>query len=113
MHRSKKRHHLHSWRNRTLYSIILVVAVMIVGTAGMRWFEKMSWIDAFYFMSMIATAQGSAITPVSIGGKIYASLMAFVSVGVVLTAIGFMVGPLMGKLFKVGFEKYDDDMENR
>ena len=79
----------------------------------MRVFEKMNWMDAFYFMSMIATAQGSAFTPATDGGKIFASIMAFVSVGFVLTAMTFLIGPLMGKLFKVGFEKYDDDLDKK
>ncbi len=84
---------------------------MAAGTLGMHFFEGMAWMDAFYFMSMIATAQGSATTPVTDEGKIFAALMAFLSVGMVITAIGFLLGPLFGRLFKVGFEKYDDDLE--
>lgn len=109
----KRRHHLHHWGNRTFYAGALIALIMVIGTAGMHHFEKMDWVDAFYFMSMIATAQGTAITPTTDAGKIFATVMAFLSVGVVLTAIGFVVGPLMGKLFKVGFEKYDEDMEDK
>ena len=107
----KERHHFHFWHKRALYAAALIIFVMVLGTTGMHLFEKMSWMDAFYFMTMIATAQGSAFTPATDGGKIFASIMAFVSVGFVLTALTFLIGPLMGKLFKVGFEKYDDDMD--
>ena len=109
----KKRHHFHFWHHRALYALALIVFAMVWGTAGMHALEKMTWMDAFYFMSMIATAQGSAITPATDGGKIFASVMAFVSAGMVLVALGFLLGPLMGKLFKVGFEKFDDDLENK
>ena len=109
----KKTHHFHFWQNRALYALALIVFVMVIGTVGMHAFEKMMWMDAFYFMTMIATAQGSAYTPATDGGKIFASIMAFVSVGFVLAALGFLIGPLMGKLFKVGFEKYEDDVDKK
>lgn len=109
----KQKHHFHFWHNRALYASALIIFVMVLGTVGMRAFEKMSWMDAFYFMSMIATAQGSAFTPISVGGKVFAAIMAFVSVGFVLTAMTFLIGPLMGRLFKVGFEKYDDDLDKK
>lgn len=109
----KQRHHFHHWHHRALYASALIVFVMILGTAGMRVLEKMSWMDAFYFMTMLATAQGSAVTPATDGGKLFAAMMAFVSAGFVITAIGFLIGPLMGRLFKVGFEKYDDEVERK
>jgi len=108
----RKKHHLHSWPHRTLYAGLLVFFVMSLGTVGMHLFEGMSWMDAFYFTSMIATAQGSATTPFTFEGKLFASLLSFFSVGVVITAISFLVGPLLGKLFKVGFEKYEDDLDH-
>ena len=109
----KNRHHFHFWHNRALYAFGLIVFVVMIGTAGMHAFEKMSWMDAFYFMTMIATAQGSAVTPLTDGGKLFASLMAFVSAGFVLAALSFLIGPLAGKLLRVGFEKYDDDMDKK
>ncbi len=109
----KHRHHFHLWHNRALYAFTLIVFVMVVGTVGMHFFESMAWMDAFYFMTMIATAQGSAFTPTTDGGKIFASVMAFVSVGFVLAALTFLIGPLMGRLLKVGFEKYDDDLDKK
>ena len=107
------RHHFHFWHRRALYALTLIVFVMGFGTCGMRLFEKMSWMDAFYFMAMIATAQGSAVTPVTNAGKVFASMMAFVSAGFVLAALSFLIGPLVGRLLRVGFEKFDDDMNKK
>ena len=84
---------------------------MAMGTFGMHWIEKLSYIDAFYFMSMIATAQGPTFTPVTAAGKIFASLMAFLSVGFVVAALGFLFGPFFGKLIKVGVEKFEHEVE--
>lgn len=106
-----RRHHYHSNLNRALYSFLLVFSVTAFGTIGMHHLEKSSWVDAFYFMSMIATAQGSAITPVTTSGKLFAALMAFVSVGTVVVALGFLFGPFFGKLGKIGLEKFEDELK--
>ncbi len=76
----------------------------------MHWIEKLSYLDAFYFMSMIATAQGPTITPVTAMGKIFASFMAFISVGFVVAALGFLFGPFFGKLWKIGVEHLEEDL---
>lgn len=74
-------------------------------------FEKMPYLDAFYFMSMIATAQGPNFTPVTVNGKLFASFMAFLSVGTVVAALGFLFGPFIGKLGKIGVEKIEEDIK--
>lgn len=106
---SGKRHHYHSPWRRGLYSIGLVAVVMTIGTVGMHRIERMSYIDAFYFMSMIATAQGSAFTPTTAAGKIFASVMSFLSVGTVAAALGFLFGPFFGKLWHIGVEKLEEE----
>ena len=83
---------------------------MGVGTVGMHCIERLSYLDSFYFMSMIATAQGPTIAPVTALGKIFASLMAFISVGAVVAALGFLFGPFFGKLCKIGFEKLEQEL---
>ena len=97
--------HYHSPLKRGLFSAGIILVVMVIGTVGMHHFEKMPYLDAFYFMSMIATAQGPMIIPVSAGGKLFAAFMAFLSVGTVVAALGFLFGPFMGKLWKIGAEK--------
>lgn len=111
MKEASHQHHYHSSLRRGLYSFTLVALVMFIGTWGMHKIEKLSYLDAFYFMSMIATAQGPTFAPMTAAGKIFASLMAFISVGVVVAALGFLFGPFFGKLFKVGFEKFEHEIE--
>lgn len=76
----------------------------------MKYLEGLSWIDAFYFMSMIATAQGPTQMPLTDAGKVFASLMSFISVGVVVAALGFIFGPFFGKLWKIGVEHLEEEM---
>jgi len=77
---------------------------MIVGIEGMVLLESWSYVDAFYFMSLIATSQGPTRGPSTDGGKVFASAMAFVSVGAAISSIAFIFGPLFGTLFKEGMD---------
>ena len=87
----------------------LVASVMAIGTLGIHVLEKMSYLDAFYFMSMIATAQGPTATPATPSGKLFVSLMAFISVGTVVAALGFLFGPFFGQFWKMGVERLEEE----
>lgn len=106
-------HHRHfkSFTKRALLSAAIVAGVTLAGTVGMHFIEGMEWLDAFYFTSMIATAQGSAVTPSTTGGKIFAALLSYISVGACVTALGFLFGPLFGKLWRVGAIKLEEEAE--
>jgi len=104
-------HHRHfrsPWK-RGIFSLILVASILFVGTVGMHWLERMSYLDAFYFISMIATAQGPMVTPSTAAGKLFAALMAFVSVGSVVAALGFLFGPFFGRIWHIGIEHLEED----
>lgn len=97
-------HHYHSPHRRALIAFILIGTVMMIGTVGMHLIERMPIIDAFYFMSMIATAQGPTMLLTTSSGKIFASIMAFISFGVAVASLSFLFGPLLGKLGLIGVE---------
>ena len=103
-------HHYRSPWRRALYSFLLIAFIMTVGTIGMHILEKLSYLDAFYFMSMIATAQGPTLTPSTPAGKIFASLMSFISVGSAVASLGFLFGPFLGKLWRIGIEHLEEDL---
>ena len=79
-----RRHQYDSLLKRGVWSFLFVSTVMLVGTAGIHRFEGASYLDAFYVMSMIATAQGPATVPVTPAGKLFIAFIAFVSVGTVV-----------------------------
>ena len=107
---NKMRHHYQSPYKRGILSFLLVSVVMTVGSLGMHFIEKMSYLDAFYFMSMIATAQGPMMTPATSAGKIFTAFMAFISVGTVVAALGFIFGPFLGKLWHIGVEHLEKEL---
>ena len=80
----------------------LIASIMLIGTVGMHQLERMSYLDAFYFMSMVATAQGPMATPTTAAGKLFTAVMAFVSVGSVVASLGFLFGPFFGRLWHIG-----------
>jgi uncharacterized membrane protein YdjX (TVP38/TMEM64 family) len=105
-----KHHHLRSATRRGIYSLVLVALVTGVGTVGIHYFEQMSFLDSFYVMSMIATAQGLAMTPSTSGGKIFIAFMSFISVGAVVASLGFLFGPFFGQLWHIGVNKVEEEL---
>ncbi|MDO8730365.1 MAG: hypothetical protein Q7J69_04185 [Candidatus Omnitrophota bacterium] len=81
---------------------MLVLSVLVVGTLGFHLIEHFSYIDAFYLSSMIATAQGPSQPLLTPAGKLFASALAFLSVGTVVAAAGFLFGPFLGELWGIG-----------
>lgn len=84
---------------RAIYAVLAVVAAEVVGSIGFHLIEGANWVDAFYFESMLATGQGPPFTLYTNAGKIFASIMGFVSVGSVLSAVIFVVGPIALRLW--------------
>ena len=108
-----KHHHYRSPFKRGIFSFILIIVVMGIGTIGMHSLEHLSWIDAFYFISMIATAQGPMVMPQTVAGKIFAAAMSFISVGCVVASLGFLFGPFFGKLWKIGVEHLEEELKKK
>ena len=102
-------HHYHSPWRRGLFALTLVVTVMLIGTFGMHALERMSHLDAFYFMSMIATAQGPVVVPQTAAGKLFAAFMAFISAGTVVAALGFLFGPFFTRLWTISVRKLEEE----
>jgi hypothetical protein len=110
------RHPLSPFKKRAFFSIVVLAIVMAIGTIGMMVLEDWDPVTSFYFMSLLATAEGPAQAPVTVGGKIFASVMAFFSIGAAISAITFTFGPLFGSILKEGFayvEKEEDRLKAR
>jgi hypothetical protein len=110
------RHPLSPFKRRAFFSIVVLTIVMAIGTIGMMALEGWDPVTSFYFMSLLATAEGPAQAPATVAGKIFASFMAFFSIGAALTAITFTFGPLFGSILKEGFayvEKEEDELKAR
>ena len=110
------RHPLSPFKKRAFYSIVVLAIVMAIGTIGMMVLEGWDSVTSFYFMALLATAEGPAEAPATAAGKIFASVMAFFSIGAAISAITFTFGPLFGSILKEGItyvEKEEDKIKTR
>ncbi len=98
------KHPLSPFKRKTLYSIAILTVVLAIGTEVMHVLEGWSYVDSFYFISLLATTQGPTTIPRTALGKIFAAVIAFVSVGAVISAVVFVFGPLMGTVLKMGMD---------
>jgi hypothetical protein len=110
------RHPLSPFKKRAFLAIVVLAIVMAIGTVGMIIIEHWDPVTSFYFMALLATAEGPPEVPGSPQGKIFASVMAFFSIGAAISAITFTFGPLFGSILKEGFayvEKEEDKLKTR
>ncbi|MHB1907540.1 MAG: hypothetical protein ACYCQJ_01560 [Nitrososphaerales archaeon] len=104
-------HPLSPLSRRTLWALLAIFIVMVVGTVGVKELTNWRWIDAFYFMAMVATAQGPPNAPTQDYAKIFVAIMAFISIGTLVTATGIIFGPYLGYLFHKGVHFADKELE--
>ena len=100
-----------SRKRRVFYAVSGIVVVMVVGIVGFHQIEGMDWVNAIYFESMLATGQGPPLTLITDAGKIFASVMAFVSVGSVITALVVTLAPIISQLWREGLERAEKDVK--
>ncbi len=93
-----------------MHSLALILAVVAIGTLAMHAIEGWSYLDSFYFTSFIATGQGPPgnLLPDNPTGKVFSSVLAFVSVGTVITALLYLFGPFLGRILQAGEEKLEE-----
>jgi hypothetical protein len=109
---SKIVHHpLSPFTKRAFYAIVILAIVMAVGTFGLMLIEGWALVPSFYFMALLATAEGPAATPATDVGKIFAAIMAFFSIGAAISAITFTFGPLFGSVLKEGARYFEKEEE--
>lgn len=80
------------------WALAVVAVSLLIGSAGYRYFEGMTWIDAFANASMILSGMGPLNVLTTTGGKLFASLYAIAS-GLLLFAIaGLMLLPVYHRI---------------
>ncbi|HUW38134.1 MAG TPA: hypothetical protein VMV91_12470 [Rhodocyclaceae bacterium] len=75
------------------FAVILLSLGM--GMAGYRYFEGLSWIDAFVNAAMLLSGMGPLASPQTSAGKIFAGVYALYSGFVVLIAAGIAFAPVI------------------
>lgn len=108
-----KSHHYHSFSKRGVHTLLVVGSILFLGTLGFHLIEKFSYIDAFYFASLIATGQGPApgLSPQTPAGKIFTCFYAFMAVGFMVASLSYLFGPFFGRLWKIGILKVEEEIQ--
>ncbi len=85
--------------SRLVLSLAAGFAVILfslgLGMAGYRYFEGLSWIDAFVNAAMLLSGMGPLASPQTSAGKIFAGIYALYSGFVVLIAAGIAFAPVI------------------
>lgn len=89
----------HIIRN-SLVSILLIAAALYIGMLGYRFFEKMSWVDAFLNASMILSGMGPATTLITTNGKLFAGFYALFSGLAFIAIVVIILSPMIHKFFR-------------
>ena len=72
--------------------LLIIIAVIIIGTIGMMLIENLSLLDAFYFTIVtIATVGYGDISPATTAGKIFSIFLIVIGIGTFLTMLTNMV----------------------
>ncbi len=106
------RHPLSPIARRSAWAILGIVVVMTVGTVGVKALDnRFDWVYSFFFMSMVATGQGPPTNVSGSAAEIFVSIMAFISVGTLITSIGVIFGPFFGYLLHKGVRFSEKEIE--
>jgi hypothetical protein len=98
-----------SRKRRVFYALSGIGVVMVIGIIGFHQLEGMDWVNAIYFESMLATGQGPPITLTTDAGKLFASVMGFVSISAVFTSLIITLVPTISQLWREGLDKVERD----
>lgn len=79
-------------------ALLLVTVSWLIGIAGYRLFEGMTWIDAVLNAAMILGGMGPVDVLKTDGGKLFASFYALFSGIVFLVSVGVLIAPLLHRL---------------
>ena len=81
-----------------LASVLLVGGSLLGGMAGYRYFEGMSWIDAYANAAMILSGMGPLAQLETFGGKLFAGSYALYSGLAVIVAMSIILSPVLHRL---------------
>lgn len=95
----KRRRLTKSALRRLAYGLLGIGAVLVLGSIGFHLVAGLSPVDSVYFESMLATGQGPPLSLSTDSAKLFASLMAFISVGSVVSTLLFAVGPVVRQVW--------------
>lgn len=74
------------------------LSAVMIGAAGYRLLERLSWIDALTMAVLVSTGNGPLVTPHTFGSKVFLIFDALVGVLVFVTVAGVILAPIFHRL---------------
>ncbi|SFZ91592.1 hypothetical protein SAMN05428642_102154 [Flaviramulus basaltis] len=90
-----------------LFSVVLIVFSLGIGTIGYYHYANISWVDAFYNASLILTGMGPVDQMPTDGAKLFASFYALFSGIAFLSTVAVIFAPIAHRLLHVLHVKED------
>lgn len=81
-----------------LAAIAIITGSLFMGMLGYRYFDAMSWTDAYLNATMILSGMGPIGTPKTDAGKLFAGTYALYSGFIVVVASGIVVAPIIHRM---------------
>lgn len=97
-------------RRRLGYALVGIAIVLCVGALGFHALAGFDAVNSVYFESMLATGQGPPFPLPNDASKIFASVMAFVSVGSVVSALLFAVAPVVRQVWRTSLDYVEEEV---
>lgn len=80
------------------FAFLVIAIALVIGMAGYRFIEGMSWVDAFLNAAMILGGMGPVSELGTDAGKLFAGFYALFAGLVLLVVAGLMFGPIVHRL---------------
>lgn len=91
-------------RSTTIYHILVVVTTLVAASVLFSVLEGYPLGNSFYFIILLMTLIGANYTPHTLGGLVLASALAVFSVGIILSFLGQVLGPVAVNHYLVGLK---------
>jgi hypothetical protein len=104
-----RRHFVRRLVTHFVGSLALIVFSLFIGMIGYRFFEGLSWMDAFLNAAMLLGGMGPVESPQTAGGKMFAGFYALYSGLVFLVAAGVVLAPSLHRMLHLFHWKDNKD----
>ncbi|MBK5209114.1 MAG: hypothetical protein JJE44_06380 [Flavobacteriaceae bacterium] len=84
-----------------LFSLLLIIFSLGIGTFGYHYFTEISWIDSFYNASMILTGIGPVNEMTTVVVKLFSSFYALFSGIAFLSTVAVIFAPIAHRLLHI------------
>jgi len=79
-------------------ALAIIIVSLIIGMLGYRYYEGLSWLDAFLNAAMLLGGMGPVESPKTEGGKLFAGVYALYAGLVFIAAAGLIVAPALHRM---------------